>query len=114
MTSGFVLGLLVGFPIAASPGPMFLLVLRRTLARGWRSGFISGLGIATGDAVYAAIAAFGVTAVIHFLVGERRWIGLAGGLAIVLIGVRTLTLRSPHPGTSPQMGEGESKSHAQA
>jgi len=95
MVRALVLGFLVGFPIALSPGPIFFLVLRRTLARGWRSGLASGLGVATGDATYAALAAFGVAAVTTFLLAERRWIGLVGGVAITLIGLRTL--RRPHP-----------------
>ncbi len=99
------LGLLVGFPIAVSPGPMFVLVLRRTIARGWRSGLISGAGIASGDAIYAALAAFGVTALINVLVAQRHWIGLAGGVAIGLIGLRTL-VSNPLP-APPQKGEGE-------
>jgi len=86
---------------------MFFLVLRRTLVRGWRSGLISGLGVATGDAIYAALAAFGVAAVTAFLISERRWIGLAGGTAIALIGVGML--RSPHPGPPPQAGEGKGR-----
>src|SRR5437868_5331600 len=77
MTRTLALGFLVGLAIAASPGPMFFLVLRRTLARGWRSGLVSGFGVATGDATYAALAAFGVAAVTNILVGQRRWIGLA-------------------------------------
>jgi threonine/homoserine/homoserine lactone efflux protein len=95
MARALLVGVLVGFPIAASPGPMFFLVLRRTLARGWRSGLISGLGIATGDAIYAAVAAFGVAAVTSLLISQRRWIGLVGGVALIAIGVRTLW--SPHP-----------------
>jgi threonine/homoserine/homoserine lactone efflux protein len=103
MARALALGFLVGFPIAVSPGPIFFLVLRRTLARGWRSGLVSGLGVATGDATYAAIAAFGVVAVTNLLIGQRRWIGLAGGFAIALIG--TLALRGPHPDPPPE-GEG--------
>ena len=95
MARALALGFLVGFPIALSPGPIFFLVLRRTLARGWRSGLVSGLGVATGDAAYAALAAFGVAAVTTFLVAERRWIGLVGGVAITLIGLQALS--SPHP-----------------
>jgi threonine/homoserine/homoserine lactone efflux protein len=107
MARALVLGFVVGFPIAASPGPMFFLVLRRTLARGWRSGLISGLGVATGDAVYAGLAAFGVAAVTAFLISERRWIGLVGGIAIALIGLRiVLTSESPHPDPPRQAGEG--------
>ena len=92
MARALALGFLIGLPIAAAPGPIFFLVLRRTLARGWPSGVVSGLGVATGDAIYAALAAFGVTAVTAFLISERRLIGLAGGIAIGLIGLRTLTL----------------------
>jgi len=104
MVRALVLGFLVGFPIALSPGPIFFLVLRRTLARGWRSGLASGLGVATGDATYAALAAFGVAAVTTFLLAERRWIGLVGGIAIAVIG--TLALKRPLPNPPPQAGEG--------
>src|ERR1700726_4455809 len=105
MARALALGFLVGFPIAVSPGPLFFLVLRRTLARGWRSGFVSGLGVATGDASYAALAAFGVAAVTTVLVAERRWIGLVGGGAIALIGLQGF--RPPPPAPRPQAGEGD-------
>ena len=104
MARALALGFLVGFPIAVSPGPIFFLVLRRTLARGWRSGLVSGLGVATGDATYAALAAFGVAAVTTFLIAERRWIGLVGGIAIALIGLQTL--RGPHPALPRERGRG--------
>jgi threonine/homoserine/homoserine lactone efflux protein len=104
MARALALGFLIGFPIAASPGPIFFLVLRRTLSRGWRSGLVSGLGVATGDAIYAGLAAFGVAAITNVLVGQRRWIGLVGGVAIALIGVRTIR-SDPHPGPPPK-GEG--------
>ncbi len=101
MARGLVLGFLVGFPIAASPGPILFLVLRRTLARGWRSGLVSGLGVASGDATYAALAAFGVAAVTNLLIGQRRWIGLAGGIAILIIGIRTVVSHRPAAPTLP-------------
>jgi threonine/homoserine/homoserine lactone efflux protein len=104
MTRAAAVGLLVGFLIAASPGPMFFLVVRRTLARGRRSGLISGLGIATGDAIYAALAAFGVAAVTSVLVGQRRWIGLIGGVALVVIGLRTIIGRQPAHSERPLEG----------
>jgi threonine/homoserine/homoserine lactone efflux protein len=90
MARALALGFVVGFPIAVSPGPIFFLVLRRTLARGWCSGLVSGLGVATGDATYAALAAFGVAAVTSLLIGQPRWIGLAGGTAILIIGIRNI------------------------
>ena len=104
MASALALGFLVGFPIAASPGPIFFLVLRRTLAGGWRNGLVSGLGVATGDATYAALAAFGVAVVTNFLIGQRHWIGLAGGIALVLIGLRVLIVHGVHA-DNPHDGE---------
>src|SRR2546426_4465619 len=103
MASALALGFLVGFPIAASPGPIFFLVLRRTLARGWRSGLISGLGVATGDAIYAALAALGVAVVTNVLISQRRWIGLLGGIALVVIGLRAIS-HTPRPDPPPQGG----------
>lgn len=104
MARALALGFLVGFPIAASPGPIFFLVLRRTLARGWRSGLVSGLGVATGDATYAAVAGFGVAVVTNVLIGQRRWIGLAGGLVIAVIGLRTIfsSRQAGRPGPPPR------------
>ena len=104
MARALALGLLVGFPIAASPGPISFLVLRRTLARGWRSGLVSGLGVATGDAIYAALAAFGVAVVTNVLISQRRWIGLLGGIALVVIGLRTIS-QNPPPRSSPKRAD---------
>jgi threonine/homoserine/homoserine lactone efflux protein len=88
-------GYVLGFAIAASPGPLFFLCLRRTLARGWRNGVVSGLGVATADGVYGALAAFGVVAVTAALVSQRRWLTLIGGVALVLLGLRALRAAPP-------------------
>jgi threonine/homoserine/homoserine lactone efflux protein len=86
-------GFLLGFAVAASPGPIFFLCLRRTLLSGWRVGFLSGLGVATADGIYAAIAVFGVATVAILLSGASRWLGLVGGAALVLLGLRSIIER---------------------
>jgi threonine/homoserine/homoserine lactone efflux protein len=53
-------GFVLGFTIAAAVGPISLLVIRRTIAQGPLYGLVSGLGVATADATYGAIAAFGL------------------------------------------------------
>jgi threonine/homoserine/homoserine lactone efflux protein len=93
MASVLLRGFVLGFVIAASPGPIFFLCLRRTLTRGWLNGLVSGFGVATADGFYAALAAFGIGAVTSMLVGERRWLALIGGAVLVLLGVRTLLER---------------------
>lgn len=52
-------GLVLGFSIAAPVGPVGVLCIRRSMARGFRSGLVSGLGAASADAVYGTIAAAG-------------------------------------------------------
>ena len=81
----FLRGLLLGFAIAASVGPITLLVIRRTLGEGRVVGLASGLGVATADATYGAIAAFGLTAVTDLLVDGRRALGLIGGAFLLWI-----------------------------
>jgi threonine/homoserine/homoserine lactone efflux protein len=103
MASVLLRGFVLGFLIAASPGPIFFLCLRRTLARGWLTGLASGIGVATADGFYAALAAFGIGAVTSVLIGERRWLALIGGAVLVLLGLRTLFER---PSAAAQ-GDGE-------
>ncbi len=92
----FLLGraVLLGFTIAAAIGPISLLTIRRTLAHGQRYGLASGLGVACADAVYAAIAAFGLTAVSEVLVGARVPLAIGGGTVLAYLGIRTI-LRRP-------------------
>lgn len=87
----FFRGLLLGFAIAAPVGPIGLLVIQRTLNDGRLVGLMSGLGAATADAVYGAIAAFGLSLLTAFLVEQQMWLGLAGGLFLCYLGVRTVT-----------------------
>src|SRR5205823_6085743 len=91
--SFFARGLLIGLSIAAVVGPMSILCMQRTLNFGQRYGLISGLGIATADAVYGSIAAFGVTVIASFLVSQQVWIRLIGGLFLVYLGVKTILTR---------------------
>ena len=86
----YLRGLAIGFAVAFALGPVGLLVIRRTIEHGWAHGFISGLGVATADASYAAIAAFGLSAVTSVLVGLDRILGIAGGAVLIAMAVRGL------------------------
>jgi len=83
-------GIIIGFSIAAPVGPIGVLCIRRTLAEGRASGFASGLGAATADALYGCIAGFGLTFVSNLLIGQQMWIRLIGGLFLCYLGVKTL------------------------
>src|SRR5215213_2397163 len=89
----FLEGVVIGFAVAAPVGPIGVLCIRRTLADGRASGFVSGLGAATADAVYGAIAAFGLTLVTDFLLGGASWLRLIGGAFLLFLGVKTFLTR---------------------
>jgi threonine/homoserine/homoserine lactone efflux protein len=83
-------GFILGFTIAAAVGPISLLVIRRTLAEGRLYGLVSGLGVATADATYGAIAAFGLSAVTDALVNARQVLGLVGGVFLLWLAWQTI------------------------
>jgi threonine/homoserine/homoserine lactone efflux protein len=95
-------GFLLGFAVAASPGPIFFLCLRRVLTQGRLTGIFSGFGVATADAFYAAIATFGMAALTTAFVAGRRPLAVVGGGILVLLGVRILLERrkAPQPATA--------------
>lgn len=88
-------GLAIGFSIAAPVGPIGLLCLRCTLAHGRLNGFLCGLGAATADAIYGALAAFGLSAVTSLLLGTQVWLQLGGGLFLLWLGLKTLRAMPP-------------------
>jgi threonine/homoserine/homoserine lactone efflux protein len=79
----------LGLAVAAPVGPMSLLCMRRTMTLGWRQGLATGTGIATGDGLYAAVAALGLAGVSSFLLAHEQPLHLAAGLFLIFLGVRT-------------------------
>lgn len=82
-------GIAMGLAIAAPVGPIGLLCIRRTLARGRLVGLLSGFGAATADGLYGMVAAFGLTAVSDFLVEYSEWLRIGGGLFLCYLGLTT-------------------------
>lgn len=84
----FAQSLLIGFSIAAPVGPIGLLTIQRTLQLGPRAGLATGLGAAAADAVYGAVGAFGVTALIAALTAARVPLVIGGGLFLLWLAWR--------------------------
>jgi threonine/homoserine/homoserine lactone efflux protein len=85
----FLRAFIIGISIAAPVGPIGVLCIRRTLAHGKLAGFLSGMGAASADMVYGAIAAFGLTAVTTVLVDNVFWLRLIGGGFLLYLGIKT-------------------------
>jgi threonine/homoserine/homoserine lactone efflux protein len=106
--SFYLRGLFIGFSIAAVVGPIGLLCISRTLQRGFLYGLVTGLGAATADGIYGAIAAFGLTFIATFLVRWQIEVRLIGGIFLVYLGIRACLSRpaeqSIQPGESHLLG----------
>src|ERR1700755_2606271 len=83
--SGIVMGLSAAVPI----GPVNLICIRRTFAFGPLNGFVSGLGAALGDGLFAAIMGFGLTWIAQLIEGYATIIELVGGALMVWMGFHT-------------------------
>jgi len=90
--SGVAMGLIAAVPI----GPVNLICIRRTFAFGPLNGFVSGLGAALGDGVFAAVTGLGLTWVAQLIEGYATIIELIGGAMLVMFGWRAF-MAPPRP-----------------
>jgi threonine/homoserine/homoserine lactone efflux protein len=100
--SGVVMGLIAAVPI----GPVNLICIRRSFAFGPLNGFVSGLGAALGDGVFAAIMGFGLTWIAQMIEGYATIIELVGGALMVWMGYRTF-ISPPMPRCLDSGNDGE-------
>ena len=97
MLSGIQLVLVrigIGVLVAAPIGPVNVLCIQRTVARGFWGGLATGLGAVLGDGMLAAIAAFSMTAISDEMIAYAGPIQLAGGLVLIGFGL-ALLVRQP-------------------
>ena len=80
-------GFLVGICASAPLGPVAILVVQKSLSKGHKSGFVSGLGATVADSTYALIAIFALAIVQKFIEAHQSMILLAGGIVLVAVGV---------------------------
>ena len=84
----FIQGILIGLFVSIPMGPIGVLCLQRTLQQGRLSGFISGLGAATADTVFASIAGLGLTMISDFFQDHQLYIMLVGAVLLIFLGLR--------------------------
>ena len=90
----------IGLAISVPVGPIGVLCIQRTLAGGRILGLVSGLGAATADAIYAAVAALGLVFISEILIGQQALLRLIGGGVLIILGLRIL-LTNPAAGSAP-------------
>ncbi len=90
------IGFGIGLAVAAPMGPVNIMIIHRGVRSGFMSAFVAGLGAVLGDGLYAAIAAFGVTAISDTIENHIGAIQLVGGIVLIGFG-SNLVFRTPHP-----------------
>lgn len=84
-------GLITGVVVSAPMGPVGVLCVQRTLNKGRWFGFVTGLGAALSDIIYALITAFGLSFVLGLLEKGHNMmlLQLLGGVMLLLFGLYT-------------------------
>jgi threonine/homoserine/homoserine lactone efflux protein len=93
---------LATFALTATPGPGVLYVVGRSVGSGRRAGLASMLGIETGEAVYIAGAAFGITALLATSAIALSVLRYGGAAYLVLLGIRAWRQHDEEAGAGPQ------------
>lgn len=86
--SGFPAAFAVGVAVAAPVGPVGVLCIQRTLRGGVAFGLASGLGVATADGLYAALAALGLAKVAKVATVLQAPLGVTGGVLLLVLAYR--------------------------
>ncbi len=82
--TAFGIGLGVSIPL----GPIGILCIQRTMNKGFFAGFISGVGAASADIIYAIVAGFGISIIKDFLIEYQMPIRIIGSLFLAFVGYK--------------------------
>lgn len=84
-------GMLIGMVASAPMGPVGILCVQRTLNKGRLYGFVTGIGAAVSDIIYAGITGFGMAFVMDFINNEQNkfYLQIIGSVLLLGFGVYT-------------------------
>lgn len=79
-------GILIGILVSAPMGPIGMLCIQRTLSKGRWCGFVTGLGAALSDILYATITCLGMGMVISFIEANQMSLQIIGSIILGIFG----------------------------
>jgi len=86
MINLFYIGIIIGVLVSCPMGPIGMLCIQRTLAKGRLSGFVSGLGAAVSDLFYAVGTCLFMGLLVNFVQANERPLQIFGSIIMVLFG----------------------------
>lgn len=90
MNELFIIGFTAGLALAIPVGPMAIMLVNTTIAKGWRHGFFGALAMATVDFSYAFAVFLVGNAIATFLSEWALALSLVGSAILLWLGVATL------------------------
>ena len=84
-------GILIGMIASAPMGPVGVLCVQRTLNKGRWYGFVTGVGAALSDIIYAGITGLGMSIVMDFVNNQQNkfYLQIVGSLLLLAFGIYT-------------------------
>jgi threonine/homoserine/homoserine lactone efflux protein len=83
----FLKGIGIGVLFSAPVGPVNILCIQLAFRHGFLAGFAAGAGAVFADGLFAAMAAYGVTAFADFVEGWSVAFQVVGGIVLILFGI---------------------------
>lgn len=79
-------GVVIGVLVSAPMGPVGILCIQRTLNKGRWHGFVTGMGAALSDILYAILTCLGMGVVINFIEANQTPLQLVGSVVLAIFG----------------------------
>lgn len=86
----FSIGFAAGLALAIPVGPMAIMLINTTIAKGWRHGVIGALAMASVDGLYAASVFFIGGLIANWLNAWSLYLSLGGATILLYLGLATL------------------------
>ena len=80
---GFAIGVIISAPM----GPVGILCVQRTLEKGRRAGFFTGIGASISDLFYCLLTGFGLSFIEDFLTRNQNILQLVGSVVLIGFGI---------------------------
>lgn len=84
----FIKCVIIGLAVSAPMGPIGVMCIQKTVNKGRFVGFVSGIGAAFADSLYAAIATFGLGFITHFLDENQTAMQIIGVVVLLFLGFK--------------------------
>ena len=90
-------GIKLGLVLSVLTGPIVFALLQTSIEQGFRAGVMVAAGIWVSDLLFVAITYFGVSYVAELAKWEglEFWLGIAGGVILLVVGVSMLLMKPP-------------------